>query len=401
MSLTLSPPFRAEHLGSLLRTKELLDARDSKSTGRDQEQHVKEVEDKSIKEIVDIQLEAGFHGVTDGEYRRNLFWGTFFDGLDGFEEVPFDREILRTYMPNVGALLQAGYVPGGSLLCTSKIKHSRSTHVDEFNFLKNHLASKNLPINEIKLTIPSPASYHQRYKDGKAYAPGVYDSDQEYFADLAKVFQEELKVLYDAGLRNVQIDDPTLSYFCSKEMLKGWEEDSSNKRTANELFESYITFYNDCFSNVPSDMHIGIHICRGNFTDSRLVSEGGYDKIAVRLFQDLNVNTFYLEYDTERAGGFEPLKHLPKNKNLILGVVSTKTTQLEDVEELKGRVLAAAKVIAEGSDQTVEEALKRLGVSPQCGFASHSHENRLTRDQMVAKLKLVRKVADELWPAES
>ncbi|RDW57497.1 hypothetical protein BP6252_13757 [Coleophoma cylindrospora] len=399
MSLKRSPPFRAEHLGSLLRTQELLDARDGKSTDRDEAQ-VKAVEDKSIQDIVDIQLAAGFHGVTDGEYRRNLFWGTFFDGLEGFEEVPFDREILRTYMPNVSALLQAGWVPGGSLLCTGKIKHSKSTHLDEFNFLKNHLASKNLPTNEIKLTIPSPASYHQRYKDGKAYAEGVYDSDQAYFADLAKVYQEELKLLYDAGLRNVQIDDPTLSYFCSKEMLKGWDEDSSNKKTAEELFESYITFYNDCFSQVPSDMHIGIHICRGNFTDDRLVSAGGYEKIAVRLFQDLKVDTFYLEFDTERAGGFEPLKHLPKNKNLILGVVSTKTTQPEDVEAMKQRVHAAAKFIAEGNDQTVEEALKRLGVSPQCGFASHSHENRLSRDQMVAKLKLVRQVADEIWTAE-
>ena len=147
-------------------------------------------------------------------------------------------------------------------------------------------------------------------------------------------------------------------------------------------------------------MHIGVHLCRGNFVNSRHFSEGGYDRIATKLFRDLNVNTYYLEYDTARAGGFEPLRQLPKNKNVVLGVITSKFPELEDVEEMKQRVMSAADVVAEGNGETREESLKRLGVSPQCGFASHSAGNALGYEDMIAKLKLVRELADSIWPGE-
>lgn len=182
-------------------------------------------------------------------------------------------------------------------------------------------------------------------------------------------------------------------------MLEGWKKDPANTRSADELFDAYISFYNDCFQR-PSDMHLGIHLCRGNFVNSRHFSEGGYDRIATKLFNNLNVSTYYLEYDTSRAGGFEPLKELPKNKNCILGVITSKFPKLEDKEEMKKRIYQAAEIVASGSGESKEEAMKRLGVSPQCGFASHEDGNLLGYDDMIKKLKLVRSIADDIWPGE-
>ena len=182
-------------------------------------------------------------------------------------------------------------------------------------------------------------------------------------------------------------------------MLDGWAADTTNTQTADQLFDSYISFYNKCFIR-PADLHLGIHLCRGNFVNSRHFSEGSYDRIATKLFQHLNVSTYYLEYDTARAGGFEPLKALPKDKFVVLGVVTSKFPELEDKKEMVGRVLQAAEFVAEGSGESREKALQRIGVSPQCGFASHSEGNLLTYDDMVEKLKLVRAIADEVWPGE-
>lgn len=201
-------------------------------------------------------------------------------------------------------------------------------------------------------------------------------------------------------------------------MLKGWEEDKSNTKTPDELLDAYIKCYNDSIEKHTSKIHFGLHICRGlfycipgatspnpkiigNFMGSRHFSEGGYDRIATKLFRNLNVATYYLEYDTPRAGGFEPLLHLPAHKNVILGVITSKFPELEDKEKMKARVLEAADVVAKGAGQSREEALKRLGVSPQCGFASHEEGNLLGWEDMKNKLKLVRSIADEVWPGES
>jgi methionine synthase II (cobalamin-independent) len=183
-------------------------------------------------------------------------------------------------------------------------------------------------------------------------------------------------------------------------MLAGWIEDKSNLKTADETLDSYIKCYNDSIANHTSKMHFGLHICRGNFMGSRHFSEGGYDRIATKLFKNLNVQTYYLEYDTPRAGGFEPLLHLPAHKNVILGVITSKFPELEDKEKMKERLYAAADVIAKGVGQTREQALDRMGVSPQCGFASHEEGNLLGWEDMKNKLGLVRKIADEVWPGQ-
>lgn len=329
-----------------------------------------------------------------------MFWGTFWPTLDGMKEVqnpPLDT--FRTYVPDIAAFLESGHQPGESVYCVGKIKHTEeSTYVSQVEYLKTLLPKERW--GDIKLTLAAPNWYHLRYVDGKAYPKDVYANDKEYFADVAKAYQVELDILYKAGLRNVQFDDPNLAYFCSDKMLGGWKEDKSNSVSADELFDLYIQLYNDCISRAPSDMHIGVHLCRGNFVNSRHFSEGGYDRIATKLFQQLNVHTYYLEYDTPRAGGFEPLAHLPKNKNVILGVVTSKFPELEDKEELKRRIYAAAEVMAKGQGESKEDALKRCGVSPQCGFASHAEGNLIDIEGMKKKLQLVREVADEVWPGE-
>ncbi|KAI9045486.1 cobalamin-independent methionine synthase II family protein [Aspergillus affinis] len=394
-----NPPFRAEHLGSLLRTDALLEAKTAFEKGQLPSADLAVIENRDVKGVAETQKKLGYAAISDGEYRRHMFWGTFFPGLDGFDEVTdFDPDIFRTYAPDIAAFLEAGHKPGETVLCTGKIKHVGSTYIDEFKYLASLVPPEE--VKNLKLTLAAPNWYHLRYKEGKAYPKDVYASDEEYFADIAKAYQDELQILYDAGCRNIQFDDPNLAYFCSDKMLDGWKSDPLNVHTADEVFEKYIKLYNDLLSKRPADFHIGVHICRGNFVGSRHFSEGGYDRIATKLFQELNVDTYYLEYDTPRAGGFEPLKELPKNKNVILGVVTSKFPELEDKEEMKKRVYDAAKFIAEGNNISVEEALNQVGVSPQCGFASHREGNAIDHDGMVAKLKLVRDIANDIWPGQ-
>ncbi|KAF9893016.1 hypothetical protein FE257_012427 [Aspergillus nanangensis] len=394
-----NPPFRAEHLGSLLRTDALLDVKTAFEKGQASQADLDTVEKKDIKDVVQLQKELGYPALSDGEYCRHMFWGSFFPGLDGFEEVnDIDADVFRPYAPDVAAFLEAGHKPGESVICTGKIKHVGSTYVDQFKYLASLVAPEE--VKNLKLTLAAPNWYHLRYKEGKAYPKDVYASDDEYFGDIAKAYQDELQILYDAGCRNIQFDDPNLAYFCSDKMLDGWKADSLNVNTADEVFQKYIKLYNDLLSKRPADFHIGVHICRGNFVGSRHFSEGGYDRIATQLFKELNVDTYYLEYDTPRAGGFEPLKELPTHKNVILGVVTSKFPELEDKEEMKKRVQDAAKFIAEGNNISVEAALNQVGVSPQCGFASHREGNAIDRNGMINKLKLVRDIANDIWPGQ-
>ncbi|PYH91843.1 UROD/MetE-like protein [Aspergillus ellipticus CBS 707.79] len=393
------PPFRAEHLGSLLRTEQLLSTKTAFEKGEIPESELLAVENKDVKEVAETQKKLGYAAISDGEYRRHMFWGSFFPGLDGFEEVKdVDPDVFRPYAPDVAAFLEAGHKPGESVICTGKIKHVSSTYTKEFKYLASVVAPEE--VKNLKITLAAPNWYHLRYKEGKAYPKDVYSSDEEYYGDIAKAVQAELQELYDVGCRNVQFDDPNLAYFCSEKMLAGWKADPLNVRSADDTFEQYIKLYNDSISKRPADMHVGVHLCRGNFVGSRHFSEGGYDRIATKLFKELNVDTYYLEYDTARAGGFEPLKELPTNKNVILGVVTSKFAELEDKEEMKKRVYDAAKFIAEGNNISLEQALNQVGVSPQCGFASHREGNAIDRNGMIAKLKLVREIANDIWPGQ-
>ncbi|KAI0018700.1 5-methyltetrahydropteroyltriglutamate-homocysteine methyltransferase [Xylariomycetidae sp. FL0641] len=394
------PPFRAEHMGSLLRPKELTEKRlqldDAKALEIASNQELHAIEDKAINDIVKLQLDLGFHAINDGEFRRHQFWGTFFPNLQGFEEITNPSwDMFRMYVPDIAAFTEAGHKPGETIVCTGKIKHVGSAYLPDWNYLKKLVPAER--VKDLKITLAAPEWYHLRYKPGKAYPTDVYANDSEYFKDIAVAYRTELQVLYDNGCRNVTIDDPNIAYFCSEKMLAGFKE---NGEDADALLDSYVKLYNDSISSRPSDMHVGIHLCRGNFANSRHFSEGGYDRVATKLFQEIDADTYFLEYDTERAGTFDPLKELPAHKNVVLGVITSKFSELEDLDKMRQRVYEAADVIAKGAGQTREEALKRVGVSPQCGFASHHLGNAVTHDDMVAKLKLVRQLADSIWPGE-
>ncbi|KAE8444767.1 hypothetical protein EG329_014227 [Mollisiaceae sp. DMI_Dod_QoI] len=395
-----NPPFRAEHLGSLLRPKELLTQRAAFEKNELSQEEITKVENESIDAVVKVQLDAGFRAITDGEYRRAVFWGTFFEELEGMTEIRNpSMDIFRPYVPDIAGFIEKGHKPGQSCLCTGKIRHKgKSTLVGQFEYLKTLIPEERW--GDIKLTMIAPPWYHLRYKDGLAFPKDVYASDAEYFADIAKAVRDELDILYAAGVRNIQFDDPNFAYFCSEKMLAGWAEDKSNTKTPDELLDAYIQCYNDSIRDHSEKMHFGLHICRGNFMGSRHFSEGGYDRIATKLFQTLNVSTYYLEYDNNRSGGFEPLAHLPPYKNVILGVVTSKFPQLENKEEMKERILAAASIIAQSTGQTRDQALERMGVSPQCGFASHEEGNLLGWEDMKNKLALVRSIADDVWKGQ-
>ncbi|RYP26299.1 hypothetical protein DL767_008094 [Monosporascus sp. MG133] len=394
------PPFRAEHMGSLLRPAKLTEKRikldNAKALEIAQDKELHAIEDEAIKDIVKLQLDLGYHAINDGEYRRHQFWGTFFPNLEGFEEIQNPSwDMFRMYVPDIAAFTESGHKPGESIVCTGKIKHVGSSYLPDWKYLKNLVPPER--VKELKITLAAPEWYHLRYKAGKAYPLDVYANDAEYFADIAAAYRTELQILYDNGCRNVTIDDPNLAYFCSEKMIAGFKE---NGEDPDALLDSYIKLYNDCISSRPADLHVGLHLCRGNFANSRHFSEGGYDRIATKLFGEIPVDTYFLEYDTERAGTFDPLRELPAHKNVILGVVTSKFPQLEDLGEMRDRVYAAADVVAAGQGQTREQALARMGVSPQCGFASHHLGNAVTWDDMVAKLKLVRQLADSIWPGE-
>ena len=397
-----SPPFRAEHMGSLLRPDKLLAVR--AKTGASQgavptDSEFASIEAAAVADIVKTQLDCGFHAVSSGEYPRTRFWGLFWDELDGTIRLQdADASMFRLYHPDVVSLIEKDrkVMPGDSVIAGGKLRNSGTkANLHEFELVKKAVPEKQW--GEIKLTMITPAWFHMRYKQGRAYTKEAYANEVEYFADVAKCYQVELRNLYDAGLRNVQFDDPGLAYFCSEKFRKGWEEDKDNVGTVDDLLDTYVKLYNDSISQVPNDMHTGVHLCRGNFIGGRHFAEGAYDIIAKKLFEGLNVNTFYLEYDTERAGGFEPLKYLPKNKNVIVGCVSTKLRELEDKEEMKQKIYKAADFIAAGSNETREEALKRIGISPQCGFSTHEEGYPLSHEDQEKKLRLVRQVADEVW----
>jgi methionine synthase II (cobalamin-independent) len=205
-----NPPFRAEHLGSLLRTEKLLDTRHAWEAGKGTESDLTAVEDQDVTDIVKAQLDIGFHGITDGEYRRHMFWGSFWPSLAGMTEVAEpDPAIFRMYIPDIAAFTEAGYKPGETVICTGKIKHKGSSYIDQFEFLKKLVPAEKH--KDLKLTLAAPNWYHLRYKQGQAYPADVYANDDDYFADIATAYQEELKILYDHGLRNVQFDDPNLA----------------------------------------------------------------------------------------------------------------------------------------------------------------------------------------------
>lgn len=392
----MAPIFRADQVGSLIRPASLLKERYQAGIYSDElsEQLATATKD-AIAGAVQKQLDLSIRPITSGEYERTIFYSGFFEKLEGMKaaNVPVP-EGLRTGLPTLELLEKSGQTIFDVVLTTGKIRHVQSGYLDSWKMLRSCLPEERW--KECKIAIPSVTWHHMQMANGTAYKPDVYANDREYLGDLAAAYQTELRILYDAGLRSVQIDDPNLTHFVMDSFIEGLKTDGVD---AAELMDLYVWAHNESIKGLPADMHLGVHLCRGNFGPIQ-AQAGGYEKVAEKLFNGLNYNTFYLEFDTFRSGSFEPLRFLPKGKNVCLGLVSTKTAELEDMDTLVGRVHEAAAAIAGGQGRTLEEVLQdTLSVSPQCGFSSHSFGKGagMSEEKMWDKLTLVRDLSRKVW----
>ncbi|KAK8074150.1 5-methyltetrahydropteroyltriglutamate-homocysteine methyltransferase [Apiospora phragmitis] len=401
----MAPPFRADHVGSLLRPQSLLDARSSlaspsKMYSLEVPEAVKEAESQAIRDVVQQQLERGIRPITDGEYARHIYYGGFFEKLSGFEARP-DLPIpdaFRTNFPTTTGLARMGATTRAAVVCTGKIAYRESPYLAEWLALRDHLQREVL-WKEAKLTIPTPNYQHIQLKPGTAWTKeSGYTSDEQYFDDLAKCYAAEFRTLYDAGLRHIQIDDPHLTYFCSPPFLEGCARDGTDP---DALLDLYIRTHNQLLRGAPADLHMGVHLCRGNMAGSTHWVSGSYETIAHKLFRETDYGTYLLEFDDRaRSGGFEPLRFLPEGKNVVLGLVSTKTAELEDRAAVVAAIWQAAGVVAGAQKISMEQALGCLALSPQCGFSSSSLAGGvgMTMERMWEKLELVKSIVEEVWP---
>ncbi|PPQ70490.1 hypothetical protein CVT26_013997 [Gymnopilus dilepis] len=394
-SLHLRPPFRAEHVGSLIRTRALYEKRRDLESGKCTKDDLKPLEDEAIKHVVKLQRDLGIRTITDGEMRRELFFEGVFEKLEGMTLIP-NRPIstFKPYIPHVAFMYAAGIQESETIYCTGKIRRTKPFYVDDFKYLKSVVPPED--VKYIKITMCSPSWFHQRHGSDESYDLSVYKNDDEFFDDLGKAYREEIQELYSLGCRHIQIDDPTFCYFCSEFMISGMEKAAVDHEA---LLDTYIRAINVVTEGRPSDLTVSVHMCRGNYKGGVHFTEGGYDRIAIKLFNTLDVDVFYLEYDTDRAGDFAPLRHLPLNKVAVLGLVTTKNPKLETVDELKARVEEAVEVLCQAEPRRSREAaLNQLCISAQCGFASVWEGNPVTEEDEIKKLSLLVETAKQIWP---
>jgi 5-methyltetrahydropteroyltriglutamate--homocysteine methyltransferase len=367
-----TPPFRADHVGSLLRPARLLAARDDFAAGRIDAAALRAIEDEAIAEIVAMQAEVGLQSATDGEFRRASWHMDFIYQLGGISKAP-------------GNLAVKFHNPGGDIEFTpaalhvgSKIRLDHTIFADDFGYLQSVVSGPVTP----KLTIPSPNMVH--YRGGPASIdPAVYPDMEEFWSDLSAAYAEQVRRLGEMGCRYLQLDDTSLAYLNDPAQRA---EIAERGEDAEHLHLRYIRQVNDAVSGRPEGMAVTTHMCRGNFRSS-WAAAGGYDFVAEALFSELNVDGFFLEYDDERSGGFEPLRFVPKGKMVVLGLVTTKRGALEDPDTLKRRIDEAARFVP----------LDQLCLSPQCGFSSTVEGNVLTAAEQAAKLRLIVDVARDVW----
>jgi 5-methyltetrahydropteroyltriglutamate--homocysteine methyltransferase len=361
------PPFRADHIGSLLRPKKLREAFGKRSREEIAEAELRTVQDDCIREVIGLQESCGLAVVTDGEFRRVSYWEKFVRLTSGLEV----RDAVFRFHDAEGRETEftAPYVRG-------KVARSASIAADELRFVKQHTS------RSPKITLPAPSTMHfYRFMDWGDRA--VYPHAQAFFVDLGRVYQQEIAELAAAGCRYVQLDEVAVAILCdpaARDKVKARGEDPER------LVDLYIDAINEAVKGRPRGMTIGVHVCRGNYKGMYL-SEGGYDAVAEKFFGRTNVDHFLLEFDTPRAGGFAPLRFVPKDKGVVLGLVSSKTPQLEKIDVLRRRAEEAAKYTD----------LSRLAISPQCGFASSIGGNPVTEADERAKLKLCVDAARVIW----
>ena len=364
---TRRPPFRADHVGSLLRPKALREAFRRHAQGQLTAAEFGEIQHKAIRDVVRLQEAAGLEVVTDGEFRRSSYWGRFVERCTGFVIKPAEFKFRDDHGHEVD--FTATYA-------AAKLARQQPLAADEFAFLRQ--VTQATP----KITMPAPSTMHF-YRCGDFADPKVYADAPTFFADLAEIYRQEIAELIKAGCRYVQLDEVAVAMLCDGAIRA---RIASSGQDPDRLVDLYIAAINDCVAGVEAGIAIGVHMCRGNFR-GRYLSEGGYESVAERFFANTRVTHFLLEYDTARAGDFKPLRFVPGDKGVVLGLVSTKTPVLESIDDLERRTGEAAKFID----------LERLGLGPQCGFASTAAGNPLTEADERAKLGLIVEAARRIW----
>jgi 5-methyltetrahydropteroyltriglutamate--homocysteine methyltransferase len=361
------PPFRADHVGSLLRPAALKEARAKRERGEISAAALAAIEDREIENVIKKQEAVGLRSVTDGEFRR-AFWNYDFLGeLDGVEAYLGERKI-KFQGPQPKPMM---------LRVTGKLgSYSAHPMIEHFRFVAAH--TKATP----KMTIPSPSSLHFRY--GRDAVPDtIYPAMDDFYRDLGESYRKAVRAFADAGCRYLQLDEVNFTYLCDPKLR---EFVANRGDDPKRLPHVYAAMINRAISDIPSDMTIAMHLCRGNF-QSTFVASGGYEPVAEILFNAIKVDAYFMEYDSERAGGFEPLRFVPEGKMVVLGLVTSKSGKLESKDELKRRIDEAATFVD----------LDQLCLSPQCGFASTEEGNLLAEDEQWAKLARVVEVAEEVW----
>jgi 5-methyltetrahydropteroyltriglutamate--homocysteine methyltransferase len=361
------PPFRADHVGSLLRPRSLLELRERAARGEVAREALRAHEDECIRAVVELQESLGLASITDGEYRRESFHGDFIGRLEGVEFKLFNP-------PGAGAT--GGNAPFAAVVSAKMQLPPGGIEVDNFRFLSS------ITSRTAKQTIPSPTMTH--FRGGRAAIDdAAYPDLEEFFADLARVYREEIAGLAAADCRYLQLDDTNLAYLCDERMRARAAQRGEN---VEQLPRDYARLINDSIRGRPDSMSVCVHLCRGN-ARSRWFAEGGYEPVAEVIFNEVDVDGFFLEYDDERSGDFSPLRFVPRGKQIVLGLITSKRGELEDRDVIRRRVEEAARYIE----------LDQLCLSPQCGFASASEGNLLTEDDEKRKLSLVVELAEEIW----
>ena len=368
MTQRTQPPFRADHVGSFLRPKYLLDARDKKRRGEISAAELRKVEDQAIAEIVKFQEDVGLQAITDGEFRRTYFH------IDFLEQIGGVKTALPEMVQNVDGTQK---LSPPVIHVVDKVRHVKDIQLADFKFLKS--CTK----RTAKVTIPSPTMLH--FRGGRAGISKQHypELEPDFYEDVAKAYGDELSSLSKAGCNYVQMDDTNLAYLCDEKM-----RDAAKARgdDPNELPHRYAKFVNRVVAKKPAGMTLAVHLCRGNFK-SHWAAAGGYEPVAEALLAEMKVDAYFLEYDDERSGDFRPLRFLPKDKIVVLGLVTTKVGKLESKDELKRRIDEAAKYVP----------MEQLCLSPQCGFSSTVEGNDIAVEAQRAKLKLVVETAREVW----
>ena len=375
MSLRPKPPFRADHVGSFLRPKFLLDARDQyfvqKSITAEQ---LRAVEDKAITEIVQFQQDVGLQSITDGEFRRTYFHIDFLEQLGGVK-----TDIPVTVQRPDGTEELAPPV----IRVIDKVRHAKDIQLADFQYLRAQVAGFGNAGLTPKVTIPSPTMLHFRGGRAGISRTAYPELEPDFYDDVAKAYGQELQSLADAGCTYVQMDDTNLAYLCDEKMR---EAARSRGDDPNELPHRYAGFINKVVAHKPAGMTLAMHLCRGNFKSTHAAA-GNYEPVAEALLSEMNLDAFFLEYDDDRSGDFRPLRHLSKGKVVVLGLVTTKFGQMESKDALKRRIDEAAKYAP----------LDQLCLSPQCGFSSTVHGNNIAVQAQRDKLRLVIETAAEVW----